>query len=104
MKKAKIDNLLMLNCCPVELPYSIDSYFHSFLSDLMEILSRPSSQCEGDFVKNQEKLTNFRKIEKMEKWKIDFLEICNFSKKSKKKNERKIRKLQKNRRGRRQPC
>ena len=31
----------------------------------------------------------------MEKWKIDFLEICNFSKKAKKKNERKIAKNKK---------
>ena len=40
-------------------------------------------------------MITFQKIEKMKKWKIDFLEICNFSKKMKKGNERKITKNEK---------
>ena len=45
--------------------------------------------------KMKKNMSNFRKIEKMKKWKIDFLEICNFSKKMKKGNERKITKNEK---------
>ena len=60
-------------------------------------LSRPSSQCEGHFIKNNKIYKNARisKKSKLEKWKIDFLEISNFSKKMKKGNERKITKSQK---------
>ena len=58
-------------------------------------LGRASSQCEGHFVKNQKKMSNFRKSKKMKNWKIHFLEICNFSKKLKKGNERKNQKNKK---------
>ena len=49
------------------------------------------AQLSKNFVKNQKKLTNFRKIKKMEKWKIDFWKFATFPEKIKRKAPEKFK-------------
>ena len=50
---------------------------------------------KGPFRKKSKQMVKFQKNQKMKKWKIDFLEICNFSKKWKRKMNEKILKIKK---------